>query len=812
VRARVTFVLKPKMGHELFQIGVEFETPGNVWGIAFPPQDWFPYPETDAPSLPAPSAPAASAKPAPTEARAPLATVPRPGAATPPPLPPGQSAAQPATPGHANADPALRAAATRILAEQAIPVFADMRQRLEAAAEKALERAVHSYHSQLMRRAVDHIEAARKENLAALQDEWNALLNEALQRARLKMATLVEEGVAAGQEGFARRLTEDLDRVTALAEAAAQRAEGLERAAHQNLAAAEAQVSSLQYRIESTLRTAREDAEGHSAGLSEAARGAVAEAQQSLSALLEDAQARLAEAREQMNAATQAAETAVRERQRAIEESAAQVQQRIQYALAEEVPLTLSTMVEEATARMVAVRHEVHAAAQAAEAAVRERQRAIEESAQAVQERTQQALAEADAALAGLGREFEATAQAARSRVAGEARQAVRQALVEVEQSLANTRKELETRAGEFHAAQEARFRKLEDSTGRLRGELAETVEETRRGWRDSLESDMAHAGTQWNAMLETAVETAAGRLRSGIGEVEAQAADRVAAQAGTRLTAQTASANAAAEELERTQKNVAEFLRDREEELRDSCEQMIRESAAQVEGHAARLRQDFAAEAQALREKWMEDLDAKGTDTIHGVFQYFTKATEWYQKKAQTSVSAVADHLLEETSVRLRDQAAEVARLCATELNHQSGSFVEHTRGMLEEARHDLAGRARQQLDDLRSTAASTFEAEVHNLSRETFDGLRALQEQGREGMGRAADESMEEFHARLAEASRVWADQSLAVLEGRSQTAIDRLAKTTQDRVADALSGVVADFAENLRARLLGVNRQES
>jgi len=27
---------------ELFQIGLEFEVPGNVWGIAFPPEDWVP--------------------------------------------------------------------------------------------------------------------------------------------------------------------------------------------------------------------------------------------------------------------------------------------------------------------------------------------------------------------------------------------------------------------------------------------------------------------------------------------------------------------------------------------------------------------------------------------------------------------------------------------------------------------------------------------------------------------------------------------------------------------------------------------------
>jgi len=44
VRGRVTWIQRPRTVRELFQIGVELEVPGNVWGIAFPPADWFPSP------------------------------------------------------------------------------------------------------------------------------------------------------------------------------------------------------------------------------------------------------------------------------------------------------------------------------------------------------------------------------------------------------------------------------------------------------------------------------------------------------------------------------------------------------------------------------------------------------------------------------------------------------------------------------------------------------------------------------------------------------------------------------------------------
>ncbi|MGB7847919.1 MAG: hypothetical protein WBL63_20070 [Candidatus Acidiferrum sp.] len=40
LRARVCSVLSPRTSRELCQVGVELETPGNVWGIPAPPEDW----------------------------------------------------------------------------------------------------------------------------------------------------------------------------------------------------------------------------------------------------------------------------------------------------------------------------------------------------------------------------------------------------------------------------------------------------------------------------------------------------------------------------------------------------------------------------------------------------------------------------------------------------------------------------------------------------------------------------------------------------------------------------------------------------
>ena len=44
VKARVVWIQRPKTYRELYHVALAFEVPGNVWGIPWPPGDWFPCP------------------------------------------------------------------------------------------------------------------------------------------------------------------------------------------------------------------------------------------------------------------------------------------------------------------------------------------------------------------------------------------------------------------------------------------------------------------------------------------------------------------------------------------------------------------------------------------------------------------------------------------------------------------------------------------------------------------------------------------------------------------------------------------------
>src|SRR6202795_4330944 len=45
VRGKVAWIQRPRTVRQLFQVALELEVSGNVWGIAFPPEDWTASPE-----------------------------------------------------------------------------------------------------------------------------------------------------------------------------------------------------------------------------------------------------------------------------------------------------------------------------------------------------------------------------------------------------------------------------------------------------------------------------------------------------------------------------------------------------------------------------------------------------------------------------------------------------------------------------------------------------------------------------------------------------------------------------------------------
>jgi hypothetical protein len=166
VRARVRSVHSSQSSRELQQVGVELESPGNVWGIATPPQDWTTagaantpmaqFATAVAPVLEAPhitvnlDEPSASAE----HKMAQVATFPSPTPA----------AAKPPTPKLAEAPKPQRV----VITPDAL--IAALQGNLQQAAEKAAQAAVAKQVDEAVREALDSIDEVRNSSVREIQE------------------------------------------------------------------------------------------------------------------------------------------------------------------------------------------------------------------------------------------------------------------------------------------------------------------------------------------------------------------------------------------------------------------------------------------------------------------------------------------------------------------------------------------------------------------------------------------------------------------------------------------------------------------
>src|SRR5690348_7598111 len=214
VRGRVAWIQRPRTVRQLFQVALELELSGNVWGIAFPPEDWFAFPEG--------------------------VQVPVEGTTEPPPLPsPMEPEAQPSV-GESEVLPANGSDNLRVfpsptsttdaslqLARQVARLVADARQQIQAAAQEAAFQAV----SVERRLSFEQWE----QKFAAGRAEITNETSRALEKIELETDKHSQEAAEALRENLPRWLAPQLEQLTRdlteklLREALAQRIEHAQR-------------------------------------------------------------------------------------------------------------------------------------------------------------------------------------------------------------------------------------------------------------------------------------------------------------------------------------------------------------------------------------------------------------------------------------------------------------------------------------------------------------------------------------------------------------------------------------------------------
>ncbi len=189
VRATVRSVRPPMSHSELYQIGVEFDTPANIWGLTPPPEDWLRVLEGTSTTTEL----AAAAAPAPEPEE--TAAVPAPGAQEP--AAPESRTESPAPPPAAAAPEPAKEAAPAKLERVTITMdqlIAALQGKLQRAAEKAVQAALQTQLEETVK--------------SSLQVAVTTQLDEAVRQALFKIDEISSANVRQAEAFSAQRLEE----------------------------------------------------------------------------------------------------------------------------------------------------------------------------------------------------------------------------------------------------------------------------------------------------------------------------------------------------------------------------------------------------------------------------------------------------------------------------------------------------------------------------------------------------------------------------------------------------------------------------
>src|SRR5438445_9133097 len=226
VRGRVAWIQRPRTVRQLFQVALELEVSGNVWGIAFPPQDWVAFPDA-----------AQAVINAETEQQPPQMPRQEHETDTPEPLVETElSLGNGADNLRVFPSPASTTDASLQLARQVARLVADAKQQIQAATREAASQAVSAERRLSFEQWEQKFAAGREELANETAEAVEKFRREAEEHSRTARATAAEalrmelpRWLAPQLEHLTRNLTENLSR-----QGAAQRdehAQGLETSA-----------------------------------------------------------------------------------------------------------------------------------------------------------------------------------------------------------------------------------------------------------------------------------------------------------------------------------------------------------------------------------------------------------------------------------------------------------------------------------------------------------------------------------------------------------------------------------------------------
>jgi hypothetical protein len=458
-------------------------------------------------------------------------------------------------------------------------------------------------------------------------------------------------------------------------------------------------------------------------------------------------------------------------------------------------------------------------------------------------------------------------AEETRSQLQEAAQNALRQTRQQFDELLAAQQQEMSRKADQViadrvqqiePALQESAQEVLDRTATELEQKLTPRLDQVHRAVSElqQAEQQAAHTQSQFHEQARQAAERV-GELQHSVHAQVREAAERVA-QLQNSIVEQVQQATDHADRLHDTVR----------EQTIQASELAIQESVARLRSEAEKVPAEVEKSVRETAAKIEEEIQQRSTETQHATYESLLKASEWYQKKAHSTMQSSMEKLVEQSSTALRDRAAEVSSLLASELDHYRRTYVEHSTAQIDESAKEIVSRERDRMSETAQMATAGFTDQVHRVtseslrrfeqvSREALEKARADMEFGREGslleyqktidermmqgveqatvhlqsqlgplieqwesrreiekkewmeqLKKSNEEAIELYKTRLENASNSWLLASATTLGQHSQTVLDTIAKAAEKRLRETCSEVLGSMGDTLKARLLGLS----
>jgi hypothetical protein len=795
IRGKVAWIQRPRTVRQLFQVALELETAGNAWGIAFPPEDWFAFPQEEE-SLRSGASPA----------ELPGGLLGAAGGELP--MAPGEMEAASGAPDNLRVFPAPASAtdASMQLARQVARLLSEAKQQIQAAAQEAAVQAVSAERRVTFEQWDQKYASFREEVARETSHAIETIQGESTARARVAHEAAAE----ALKIELPRWLAPQLEQLTHELTAHLAREGASQRDQH------EKQLSM----AHETLQTLCNQAEQVAAKL----RAQTQEVESQVTGRIEAA-ARQAEEeahrREELVGSQQAALTAgLHEIQERASGSLTEAQNALREQMAREMETARASLVGSAQATL---REEHQKAAEELQEKTRNLRAEILEEGQKQSAAVRAALEVHSKELEeGLARANQATERLEQyaSRIETVQQQAINGFQAQLDEVLGLHRNELHRQSGNlfeeihkriqssFETANSQALEKFEQQIASMVGPHVRQAEEAVQrlaGGRSLLDAAMTMQQDRIRTSADEAFAESMARFRENLGSVE-----QLLNESSQTITTRN---------LEELEKHAVDLKHHTMEEMFKSAEWYEKKAQTQLQTLTEKL---VDQSGNQLREKAGEISGIFGTELSQASRAYVGQTHQKIDETVQEAFERIRllfAEAADTTSAAFTDEIQRNARQELEGFTELMNKSVELSRERLDETREAIARRVTAEQEEFlrrfHTGITGAVEKGLNEAQEEvkaTFATLlqswntmsEAKRTELRETFGKISDESAAGYRDRLENISNSWMVATVTTLDHQSRDVIAKIAATAEERLREASAEVFARFGDTLKERL--------